>query len=173
MKSTLLKILFIALLGILLSQKVNAQASVTASMFAEVIEALTAAENSQMSFGKFSPETNGGEIHLTPEGIRTVSGNVILSGGGHSAGSFIITGADQATYSINLPEGQSVLSNLTGSKSMVVTDWVTSPTPGIGAGVLTGGRQEVKVGATLIVGSMDDNPKGIYTGTYSITFTYN
>ncbi len=58
------------------------------------------------SFGKFSPETNGGEIHLSPQGMRSVNGSVVLSGGGHSNGSFIITGEDQATFSISLPSGQ-------------------------------------------------------------------
>ncbi|MBK7028248.1 MAG: DUF4402 domain-containing protein [Bacteroidales bacterium] len=47
------------------------------------------------------------------------------------------------------------------------------PSPGIGAGVLIGGTLEVKVGATLVVGSMNDNPVGNYTGTYFITFAYN
>ena len=155
------------------TSRVHAQASVTASMFAEVIAALTATEQSQLSFGKFSPETNGGEIHLTPEGMRSVSGNVVLSGGGQSAGSFIITGEDQATFSITLPSGQSLLTSSSGLKTMTVTNWESSPASGIGAGVLNGGTQEVKVGATLIVGSMNDNPVGIYTGTYLITFAYN
>jgi hypothetical protein len=153
--------------------RVHAQASVTASMAAEVIAALTATENSQLSFGKFSPGSNGGEIQLSPEGVRTVSGNVVLSGGGHSVGSFIITGEDQATFSINLPAGQSLLTNLSGTKTMVVTHWESIPAPGIGSGVLSGGTQEVKVGATLIVGTMNDNPVGIYTGSYIITFAYN
>jgi hypothetical protein len=39
--------------------------------------------------------------------------------------------------------------------------------------MLNGGSQEVKIGATLIVGSVNDNPKGIYTGTYFVTFSYN
>jgi hypothetical protein len=157
----------------ILTARGYAQESVTASMFAEVIAALTANEQSQLSFGKFSPETNGGEIHLSPQGVRSVTGNVILSGGGHNAGSFIITGEDQATFSITLPSGQSILTNITGSKTMTVTGWESTPAPGIGVGVLNGGTLEVKVGATLLVGSMNDNPVGIYTGSYVITFAYN
>lgn len=173
MKTRLTRYIALALLATVITVKAQAQASVTASMFAEVIAALTATENSQLSFGKFSPGNNGGEIHLSPQGVRSVSGNVTLSGGGHSAGSFIITGEDQATFTINLPSGQSLLTNLAGNKTMVVTNWESIPSPGIGSGVLTGGTQEVKVGATLVVGSMNDNPVGIYTGTYIITFAYN
>lgn len=173
MKKALTRILILAFLVGSFSTRVHAQASVTASMFAEVIAALTANENSQMSFGKFSPGTNGGEIHLSPQGVRTVSGNVVLSGGGQSAGSFIITGEDQATYSINLPSGQSLLTNTANNKTMAVVNWESLPPPGIGVGVLINGSQEVKVGATLMIGSMNDNPVGIYTGSYVITFSYN
>ena len=102
MKHSLRHIILI-MLAVVLSFKVQAQASVTAGMFAEVIAAITATENSQMSFGKFSPGVTGGEIHLSPEGVRTITGSVVLSGGGQSAGSFLITGEDQATFSINLP----------------------------------------------------------------------
>jgi len=31
----------------------------------------------------------------------------------------------------------------------------------------------VLVGATLVTGSIYDNPVGVYTGTYPITFSYN
>ncbi len=172
MKS-ILQYITITLLLSVVGIRAHAQAGVTASMFAEVIAALTATENSQLSFGKFSPETNGGEIHLSPQGARSVSGSVVLSGGGHSNGSFTITGEDQATFTITLPSGQSLLTNSSCTKTMVVKDWESIPSPGIGAGVLTRGTQEVKVGATLVVGSMSDNPVGIYTGTYFITFAYN
>jgi hypothetical protein len=173
MKRNLIHYIGLAFMVLILSARANAQASVTASMFAEVIAALTATEHSQLNFGKFSPETNGGEIHLSPQGVRSVSGNVILSGGGHNAGSFIITGEEEATYSITLPTGQSLLTNSAGNKTMVVTSWESTPAPGIGVGTLIGGTQEVKVGATLIVGAMIDNPVGIYTGSYNITFSYN
>jgi hypothetical protein len=169
----MMRIILLALISVIFSGHAYSQASVTAQMFAEVVEALTATENSQLSFGRFTPETNGGEIRLTPDGIRFVNGNVILSGGGHSAGSFIITGEDKATYSITLPTSQAVLTSVNGSKEMLVTDWESIPAAGIGVGGLNGGSQEVKVGATLKVGSMTDNPKGIYTGTYFITFSYN
>ena len=173
MKRKLIRYIGLALLVGILTARANAQASVTASMTAEVIAALTATEHSQLNFGKFSPETNGGEIHLSPQGVRTVSGSAVLSGGGQSSGSFIITGEDQSTFSITLPTGQSLLTNSSGSKTMTVTGWESIPAPGIGVGVLAGGSQEVKVGATLIVGTMNDNPVGIYTGSYLITFAYN
>lgn len=40
-------------------------------------------------------------------------------------------------------------------------------------GMLQGGFQIVYVGATLKVGTIEDNPVGIYTGSYMITFDFN
>jgi len=173
MKKKSLQQIALTLLVINLAVRVHAQASVTASMFAEVISALSATENAQLSFGKFSPEAHGGEIYLSPEGVRSKSGSVVLTGEGHKVGSFIITGEDQATFSITLPSGHLLLTNSNGARSMIVKNWVSTPAQGVGAGILKGGTQEVKVGATLVVGSIIDNPAGIYKGTYIITFAYN
>lgn len=149
------------------------QSAVTAKVFAEVIPALTAAEVTQLNFGKFSPETQGGSVLITPEGSRSVTGTVALTGGSHNPASFYITGEGGAAFSIVLPQQPALLTNTSNSKTMMVSDWVSIPPQGMGTGLLTEGSQEVKVGATLIVGSMEDNPVGIYTGTYSITFGYD
>jgi hypothetical protein len=39
--------------------------------------------------------------------------------------------------------------------------------------MLQNGFQIVYVGATLKVGTLIDNPVGIYTGVYTITFDFN
>ena len=153
--------------------KVQAQASVTAQAFAEVIAALTATETAQLNFGRFSPETQGGKIVLTPDGARTAQGTVVLGGGTHNSASFYITGEYDATFSITLPSGPTVLTNTLNARTMQVSDWQSYPAPGIGVGKLNGGAMSVQVGAILNVGSMNDNPVGIYAGTYAITFSYN
>jgi hypothetical protein len=153
--------------------KVQAQASVTAQAFAEVIAALTATETAQLNFGRFSPETQGGKIVLTPDGARTAQGTVVLGGGTHNSASFYITGEYDATFSITLPSGPTVLTNTLNARTMQVSDWQSYPAPGIGVGKLNGGAMSVQVGAILNVGTMNDNPVGIYAGTYAITFSYN
>jgi hypothetical protein len=173
MKNNYYRFLIILFLIISSSIKIFAQASVAAQVFAEVIPALTANEVSQLNFGRFSPETQGGSVLVSPEGTRTSSGTVALSGGTHTSAKFYITGEGGATFSIMLPSVPAVLTNQSSSKSMVVSNWISIPPQGSGTGLLSGGSQEVKVGATLIVGSMDQNPVGVYTGTYAITFGYN
>lgn len=154
-------------------QKVQAQASISAQAFAEVIAALTATETSELNFGRFSPEEQGGQIYLSPHGVRQATGTLALSGGTFTPAAFYITGASDATFSITLPSTPAVLTNVVSSKTMLVGNWESVPPAGIGTGKLEGGSLAVNVGATLSVGNVNDNPVGIYSGTYAITFAYN
>jgi hypothetical protein len=56
---------------------------------------------------------------------------------------------------------------------MTIENWMSNPGPGTGAGILQDGYQIVYVGATLKVGTLSDNPVGVYAGTYTITFDFN
>jgi len=173
MKKLMLLFLGIALFFVIPVQKVQAQASITAQAFAEVIAGLTATETSQLNFGRFAPQEQGGQVHISPQGIRYATGTLALSGGTFNPASFHITGEDGASFTINLPTIPSVLTNITSSKTMLVGQWESIPPAGLDSGVLEGGSLAVNVGATLTVGSMNDNPVGIYTGTYTIIFAYN
>ena len=175
MKYSIVLVFSIALLAGPFIPNASAQSgtSVTATATAQVIAALTATETSQLNFGKFSPETQGGQVLLTPDGVMTTQGTVAPGGGSHSSASFYITGEPNATFSIVLPQGPATLTNTLNSKTMTVTGWQSIPSPGVGSGKLSGGSVTVQVGAILNVGTEDANPVGIYTGTYAITFTYN
>jgi hypothetical protein len=167
------RIISTTLLLLLFSARVWSQAVVTAQAYAEVIAALTATETSQMNFGRFSPEVQGGQIVLSPGGERNSLGSVILGGGNAQPGIFTITGEPDATYSIQLPQGPAYLNHQGSSNTMQVTNWQSNPPSGTGTGILSEGHQTVNIGATLMVGSMQDNPVGMYTGTFSLTFAYN
>ncbi len=177
MKKTIKKILLISILISLFfgvtGIRVQAQATVTSQVFAEVVSAITATETSKLNFGRFSPETAGGEVIVDPQGGRTTYGTVILVAGTHNSASFYITGELDATYSITLPTIPVVITNVDNSKTMHVTDWSSIPIAGKGVGVLHGGSQTVNIGATLQVGNLNDNPTGSYAGTYNISFDYN
>lgn len=166
------KITAIILLLLAVGLKGWSQSSITGQAYAEVIAALSAYENNQLNFGRFSPEVGGGQIILTPDGSRSVQGSVILGGGTAQSGQFIITGQPDATFSIQLPSGPALLVNSSNNK-MTIDNWVSDPPAGTGTGTLNGGTETVSIGATLTVGSFEDNPVGIYTGTYSLTFAYN
>jgi len=168
--------LFILMITINALTTVNAtaQASVVGHICAEVVEALQASEVSPLNFGRFSPQVNsGGYIQVSPQGDRSVIGTVDLSTGTQNAGGFQLTGAENAQFSISLPTEPVLITNNNTAKSMLVTNWVSSPGQGTGVGVLTNGMATVFIGATLVVGSMNENPTGTYSGTYTVTFDYN
>jgi hypothetical protein len=128
---------------------------------------------SQMDFGRFSPGPEGGEILLTPESTISLIGNIHSGIGNPNAASFYISGSDDASFTITLPQNPVVLTHASGSRTMVIEDWISDPGAGMGAGVLSSGFKVVRVGAKLKVGSPEDNPVGIYAGTYTITFDFN
>lgn len=174
----LLKVLFI-LTGYLIVNhgEISAQSSVPVSaqgqIFAEVISMYTATERAQMNFGRFSPGGQGGEIVLTPESTVSVLGSIYMGPGSRNAASFAVSGDVDAVFSISLPATPVVLTHTASSRTMQVTNWVSNPVPGIGTGRIQNGSQIVYVGATLKVGTIIDNPAGIYSGSYSVTFDFN
>jgi Domain of unknown function (DUF4402) len=174
-----LKILIFSLIYLLhiTPADINAQgpgaASATGHIYAEVISAFSATETSQLNFGRFSPGPQGGSIILTPQSTISVLGSVFKGTGAHNAASFYVSGDADAAYSITLPASPVILTHVSDAKTMLIEDWVSVPAAGLGTGMLQDGFQVVYVGATLKVGTLHDNPVGIYTGTYIITFDFN
>lgn len=162
----------IIIIALLFGLNAKSQTAIEGQAYAEVITALTAFENNQLSFGKFSVGINGGQLTLTPQGVLIVQGSVNAGGGLVQPGQFIITGHPDATYTIQLPSGPALLSN-GNNQTMTVDNWTSDPQLGNGSNTLEGGSETVSIGATLFVGSIEENPTGIYTGTYSLTFAYN
>ena len=151
----------------------QATASATGQIFAEIISIFSASETAQMNFGRFAPGPQGGEIILTPENTISTLGSIYKGPGTHNAATFYVTGDVDAAYTITLPASPVILSHVSSSRTMSVENWASTPAPGIGAGMLQNGFQIVSVGATLKVGTLNDNPVGIYTGSYTITFDFN
>jgi hypothetical protein len=147
--------------------------SATGHISAEIISAFSASETSQMNFGRFAPGPRGGEIILSPGSTISVLGSILKGNGVPNAATFYVTGDLDAAYTITLPAGPVMLTHMSSPRTMRVEDWVSTPSPGIGAGMLQNGFQIVSVGATLKVGTLNDNPVGVYTGSYTITFDFN
>ena len=159
--------------GFILQAQVTLPVSATGQIIAEIIPIFSASETSQMNFGRFAPGPMGGQIILTPENTISVLGSVFTGTGTHNAASFYVTGDVGAAYSISLPTGPVILTHTSSAKTMLIKDWASIPSPGIGAGMLQNGFQVVYVGATLKVGTLYDNPVGVYTGSFTITFDFN
>ena len=153
--------------------QVTPPVSAEGHVIAEIIPVFSATETSQMNFGRFSPGPYGGQLILTPQGTISVMGSVASGSGIHNAASFYVTGDSFTSFSINLPKSPTTLTNTANAKTMLVSNWVSVPNAGPGGGTLKDGFQTVYIGATLEVGTLNDNPVGLYTGTYTITFDFN
>ncbi|SDM97792.1 DUF4402 domain-containing protein [Vreelandella arcis] len=122
-----------------------------------------------LSFGNFVAG-NGGSVAVSPNGLRTAGGEVLLlrSGEGFAA-EFTVTGDTEATYTTQLPGNDFV--TLTGPGSdMVINDFTGAPS-GAGGQLSAGGSQALTVGGTLNVG-IAQTP-GDYTGSFSVIVNYN
>ncbi len=131
--------------------------------------AVIAISNTQgLAFGKFVAGS-AGTVTVSPAGVRSASGGVVLvpSGAG-AAAQFSVTGDPNLTYAITLP-GDGAVSLTSGANSMAVTTFTSSPSP---TGTLgAGGTQTLLVGATLSVGS--NQATGNYSGAFDVTVNYN
>ena len=155
-------------------QNVNAQNPISASAATEatIITPLAITKNVDLNFGNIVAAASAGTVTVSPAGARTKSGDVVLPAatpGTISAAKFTVTGLANATYSITVP-GTFNITRASGSETMAVSAFVTNPTP---TGVLTGGSQELFVGATVAVGA--NQAAGVYTNPNAlvITVAYN
>lgn len=145
-------------------------ATATANTSATIIAPITLVKNVDMNFGNVATSAAAGTVVLGTNSVRTAFAGASLpvTTGTVSAAKFTITGNVAATYSIVLPTGTISLSD--GTNNMTVGSFTSTPTA---TGLLTGGTQEILVGATLNVGALQ--AAGVYTNAadLSVTVAYN
>ena len=148
-----------------------AQSSASASAVpatARIYKPITLAlSNAGMSFGDIFASSTAGTLTLAPASTRSVTGGASMAATGTPlAAQFTVGGKKNATYGITF-SSPVVLSALGGA-----TMPVSAFTPSAGSGLLDAtGAQIFTVGATLAVGA--NQVDGDYSGTFSVTVTYN
>ena len=121
-----------------------------------------------LSFGSFLAGS-GGTVVVSPVGVRTQTGSVFLLGQGPGgAAQLNVVGTANATYSITLPDNNTVTLSDGNGHAMTVNSFISSPPA---AGTLSpGGNQSIRIGATLIVGA--NQAPGGYSGAFSVIVNY-
>ncbi len=138
---------------------------VTATATAELVEALTSSEEAQLNFGRFTAGTSGGTVVIanTAAGTMNITGTVsIIGGGSPSSAAFNISGHANQEVTITLPAD-----GATTDVMNVATFSVSDASPLLNAS----GEATVYVGGTLTVPNTSI-ARGVYTGTYNVTFAY-
>lgn len=123
-----------------------------------------------LKFGAFTQGALGGSVIMSPEGVRTATGDVILLNMGvpYNQSIFEVEGIVGTVVSI-LNGPNAVLTGSNGG-SMTMEIGTASPTSPFYHMIQPPGRTQVNIGGTLIVGTPASNPPGTYTGTFFITF---
>ena len=136
------------------------------------ISAVLSLEFGSVAVGTGTPASSGTVAIAAATGVATAGGTnvprLITAGTAtRRAGTFNVTGENNATYSITLPA--SAVNLTSGANTISIGTFTSSPTP---TGTLSAaGAQTLSVGATLTVASAQ--AAGAYTGTYSVTVNYN
>jgi hypothetical protein len=125
---------------------VQAQATVTGHIFAEVVDGVTASVSTSTL--------------VNPSNTITPA-------------TFDVSSASSATFSVTMPEGKTTLTNADGTDTMTIGDWKAFSAQSTDGIVMAGGVQKVSVGATLNSGIGNGTQTGVYTGSYKVTFDYN
>jgi len=162
-------LLFVPVLCSVFASTSYAQVTATASSTVSIITPIAITKEVDMNFGNIAiSPTLGGTVVLPTSGNRTMTGGVTLPvvSGTVTAATFTVSGEGNSTYSITLPTSAIVLSS--GSGTMTVENFVSTPSS---TGTLSGGNQEIKVGATLNVGAAQS--AGHYTNESSLYVTVN
>jgi len=158
----------------LVSINVNAQTqpgavSASAGTEATIISPIQIAKTVDMNFGNIVSGVGTGTVVLSTSDTRSKTGDITLptaTPGTIKSAQFTVTGLSAATYAITLPTSLSLTGSVTGN--MLVNNFVSTPSA---TGLLTGGTETVKVGATLNVGAAQ--AAGTYSGNFSVTVAYN
>lgn len=128
----------------------------------------TLTNNGSLAFGRFVAGT-GGTITVSPAGLRTQTGGVILLPSTVSAATFTASDNVAKDASIGCPvtlpaNGTVTLSN--GTSTMAVDQFTSAPVPC----TLSGGTRQIAVGATLTVAP--NQARGNYSGSFSVTVNF-
>lgn len=124
-----------------------------------------------LSFGAFYQGTSGGTVSISPAGIRTSTGDIILIGLGYpfSAAHFNVYSNPGTVISIlNGPDVPLTF----GGYSMNIHIGTSDPaSPFVNSNPYTIPTL-LSIGSTLTVGNPAANPPGSYSGTFEITFVF-
>jgi hypothetical protein len=141
----------------------------TATATATILTPITLTRTGDMNFGNIIAGP-GGTVLLSPAGVRTPTGVTLPAAnpGTVTAATFRVDGDGTSTYAITLPAANYTITRLTGTETMIVNAFTSTPS---GTGALTAGTQNITVGATLNVGAAQ--VPGVYTNAAGFTVSVN
>jgi hypothetical protein len=121
-----------------------------------------------MNFGTIILGNSGGTVILSPSGIRSKTGDVILPSLGSQGNEAIFEVKATPGTLITITFGSTTLSN--GGHNMTLVLGPCTPLSPYVNTLQSTGTTDVHVGGTLTVGNPSANPAGNYSGSFTVTF---
>lgn len=148
------------------------KANGTSSAAATIVTPVTISNTGQMNFGNIPVDAASCTLVLDPAGSKINTSDITLSDvntGTVSAAVFVVSGGKSYIYSITLPSSDYTVTDTHG-EIIIINSFTSNPTV---TGLLTGGTQTLKVGATLNIRS--SQTAGIYTNKtgFDVIVNYN
>jgi Domain of unknown function (DUF4402) len=132
----------------------------------DVGNALASLKVSDLAFGKLAASSSG-TCTVSPAGVRSVTGSVMVVGSTATAGALTITGTPSATYHVTLP-GSITLTGPSAA-TLTVDTFTSASTPTL---ALNGsGNGSLTVGATVHISP--GQTSGAYTGSFNVNVAYD
>lgn len=151
--------------GLALAAGNTATATGTANATVVAPLQITHTNGAAIGFGAFTAGT-GGTITVTQAGARSATGDVsLLSGGTVAADGFTVSGAGNRAFNIATSASSTVSTGGATPATMALA--LSAPATGT---LSAGGTFALRVGGTLTVAA--NQAAGSYTGTYTVTVTY-
>lgn len=172
MKKVIFSIIAIAAF-VVIPMSVNAQVTATAGdnvSKAQIVTTIAIENVNVLDFGSISGSVTaaGATIVLSPLGVITDPSTFHIAGT-QTAATFNVTGSQNATYSITLPDEDVALTGTTNAQTLTVNAFESNPS---GSGKLSAaGTQTFSVGASLVIPITAT--ADYYAGVYDVTVAYN
>ncbi|MFZ4649893.1 MAG: DUF4402 domain-containing protein [Rubrivivax sp.] len=142
----------------------------TVNASANVVRTLSVTSTTDLSFGTFAPGPTGGTVVMSAIGNRTATGGVTLVNTTPGSQATVnLAGTPSTAYSLTLPSSV-LLTASTGGATMTLSSFTTTLTAGQGS-LNSGGTGSFGIGGTLSVSA--NQPIAVYTGSVTVTLTYN
>ncbi|HCC70484.1 MAG TPA: hypothetical protein DEQ09_04950 [Bacteroidales bacterium] len=122
----------------------------------------------QLTFGAFTHGVVGGTVTVSPTGLRSSTGDVILLGLGYPFFPTLYEIIANPGTVISILNGPDAI--LTGSNGGSITLTIGSSDPSSPFVTTTPNPNLLYIGGTITIGSTAANPPGTYSGTYDVTF---
>lgn len=138
-----------------------------------IVRPLTITKNADLHFGAVArPASGNGEVIMSPEGARSVTGGLITLNVGPtpSAARFTVTGEGGQTVSITVPQNFQI-QNGQSQQLQVQTSTDVSGSRTLSNSSGSSGTTEFRVGGRVMVSNGTE--PGTYTGTFTVTANYN